>query len=778
VVALAPGGNHSLVLRADGSVLAWGSNLAGELGDGAPHDREHAPVGVSGLGAGSGVVALASGTAHTLAVRADGSVLGWGWDEAGQLGDGGANANQSTPVAVSGLGPGSGVVAASGGYMHSLARRADGSVVAWGGNLAGQLGHGVVGAGSSTPVAVSGLAAGSGVVAVSAGQAHSLARRSDGSVLAWGSDAFGQLGDGGANADQPAPVTVSGLGAGSGVVAVAAGSYHSLAVRGDGSVLAWGNDISGQLGDGFPASDKTTPVAVSGLGAGSGVVAVAAGGFHSLALRSNGSVLAWGEDGKSQLGDGGPFLGIDQPAPVSVSGLGVGSGVVAVTAGIEHSMALHANGTALAWGSDGFGEVGDGNASNGAPVPVPVRGLGLDGGIVVLSAGGFHSLAVSTVPRVVSDFAPLTPARVWDTRFGPGQSGLVGPGQVREVAVTGTGGVPIAGVTAVVLNVTAINPSAGTYLTVWPTGQPRPLASNLNVPPGDTRANLVTVKVGTGGKVSVYNDAGTTDIVADVSGWYGPAANQGYLAVSPARFWDTRVGPGPTGQVGPGQSRDVQLTGSAGVPASGATAVAVNVTAVTPTAGTFVTVWPAGEPKPLASNINLPAGDTRPNLVIVKLGAGGLVSFANDAGATHLVADVVGYYHAEGGSLFPTAPERVYDSRPFLARAGAGEVRQVTVAGVYGVSASQTTAVVLNVTAVNPSAGTFVTVWPGFESKPLASNLNIPPGDTRANLVMVAVGGGGTVSFSSSAGSVDIVVDIVGWITSGIGMTGPPTSLR
>jgi len=245
-------------------------------------------------------------------------------------------------------------------------------------------------------------------------------------------------------------------------------------------------------------------------------------------------------------------------------------------------------------------------------------------------------------------FSAVSPARVWDSRFGPGPTGRIGAGATRSVVVTGVGGVPASGVTAVVLNVTAVNPSAGTFVTVWPTGETRPLASNLNVPPGDTRPNLVIVKVGASGTVSFYNDAGALDLIADVAGWYGADGGQRYTAVSPARVWDTRFGPGPTGRVGAGGIRDVTVTGIGGVPASGVTGVVLNVTGVNPSAGTFVTAWPTGESRPLASNLNVPPGDTRPNLVIVKVGASGTVSFYNDAGTIDLIADVAGWYGAPG----------------------------------------------------------------------------------------------------------------------------------
>jgi hypothetical protein len=369
-------------------------------------------------------------------------------------------------------------------------------------------------------------------------------------------------------------------------------------------------------------------------------------------------------------------------------------------------------------------------------------------------------------PSNGSTFAPVSPARVWDTRFGPGPTGQMAAGEQRSVRVAGVGGVPATGVTSVVLNVTAVDPSGGTYITAWPTGEARPLASNLNVPPGDVRPNLVIVKVGEDGHVSFYNNDGNVHLVADVAGWFGPDGGQRYTGVSPARIWDSRFGPGPVGRSNPGQTRDVTVTGVGGVPASGVTAVVLNVTAVRPSEGTHVTVWPMGENRPLASNLNVPPGDNRPNLVIVKVGAAGQISVYNHSGDLDFVADVAGYFSSTGSALHGVSPARLWDSRfgpgP-VGQSGPGETREVVVTGLGGVPATGVSAVVLNVTAVGPSEGTYVTVWPTGEEQPLASNLNIPPGDTRPNLVIAKVGAGGRVSFYNNVGNLDIIADVAGW---------------
>jgi hypothetical protein len=234
-----------------------------------------------------------------------------------------------------------------------------------------------------------------------------------------------------------------------------------------------------------------------------------------------------------------------------------------------------------------------------------------------------------------------------------------------DLQVTGRGGVPSAGVSAVVLNVTVTEPMVGGFVTVWPTGEARPLASNLNFEPFRTVPNLVTVKVGAGGRVSLYHSGYAAHLVADVAGWFGPGGESTgarYHPLVPARLVDTRIPalPIPPGAnspgggfwhpnvVQPGASLDVQVAGQGGVPRAGASAVIANITAVDPAGIGFLTVWPTGQPRPLASNLNFLTGGTVPNLVVAKLGVDGKVSIYNGSGSTvHLIADVAGWYGAE-----------------------------------------------------------------------------------------------------------------------------------
>ena len=322
VTAVAAGGTHSLALLANGTVVAWGNNEFGQLGDGSTTIAP-VPVAVSGL---TGIKAIAAGESHSLALLADGTVMAWGDNEGGQLGDGNDQESE-VPVAVKGL---SGVRAIAAGGDHSLALMSNGTVMAWGENEAGELGNGGTKS-SDVPVAVKGL---SHVSGIAAGGEFSLALLGDGAVDGWGSDGSGQIGTGveekeeGEGERSEVPIPVEGL---SGATAIAAGDDHALALVG-GTVIAWGEDSYGELGDGRIVAREPTPVAVGGL---SGVVAIAAGGQDSAALLGGGSVMTWGIDRFGELGDGAGGSPSDVPVPVS----GIGR-VASISAGGFHMLAF------------------------------------------------------------------------------------------------------------------------------------------------------------------------------------------------------------------------------------------------------------------------------------------------------------------------------------------------------------------------------------------------------------------------------------------------------
>ena len=387
---------------------------------------------------------------------------------------------------------------------------------------------------------------------------------------------------------------------------------------------------------------------------------------------------------------------------------------------------------------------------------------------------------VPTPPPVGARYNALTPARILDTRSGNGAPAApLGPNAAVDLQVTGRGGVPASGVSSVVLNVTATQPTAASSLTAFPTGEARPVGANLSFVTNQTVPNLVVVKVGTGGRVSLYNAAGTVHVIADVAGWYdaGTATSGArYNPLTPARLLDTRSGNGaPAAALGPGATLDLQVTGRGGVPATGVSAVVLNVTVTQPSAYSFLTVFPTGQPRPSASNLNFITGQTVPNLVLAKVGAGGKVSLYNALGTAQVIADVAGWYDTgtatSGARYTPLSSSRLLDTRSGngapAAALGSGTTLDLQVTGRGGVPATGVSAVVLNVTVTQPSAYSFLTVFPTGQPRPGASNLNVVPNQSATNAVMAKVGAGGKVSLYNALGTAHVIVDVVGWYDAG-----------
>ncbi|MBS2966226.1 fibronectin type III domain-containing protein [Actinocrinis puniceicyclus] len=389
-------------------------------------------------------------------------------------------------------------------------------------------------------------------------------------------------------------------------------------------------------------------------------------------------------------------------------------------------------------------------------------------------------------PSPVTTHAPggsyvaLNPARLLDTRIGLGAP--AGVTQLVSLTVTGRGGVPATGVSAVALNVTVTTPQGGGYLTAYPAGVSRPLASNVNFIAGQNQANLVVVRVGTGGQVELYSSA-PAQLVADVSGYYTTAAAASpstglYHALPPSRLLDTRDGTGvPAGAVGTGQSINLQVTGVGGVPATGVSAVVLNTTVTAPTTGGYVTVYPAGTTRPTTSTLNFTANEIVANRVVVRVGKGGMVSLYNYYGNTHLVADVTGWYTdgsdaSAGGSYYVALPPyRLVDTRYGTgapkAPIGPGGVLPAQVAGVDGVPAASSsmpaTGAALTVTEAGNTIGMYATVYPSLAARPLASDLNAPLGRVMANLTLGALGVDGAVDVYNYSGDTEFIVDLSGY---------------
>jgi alpha-tubulin suppressor-like RCC1 family protein len=409
-------GNDLVLVWANNQAFAWGGNSNGQLGDNSTTSRQlPVPVTATGVLAGKTLLAVAAGNGHSLALCSDGTLAAWGNNRNGQLGNN-STTNSSLPVVVntdtnSAL-HGKTVVAIAAGFDHSIALCADGTVAGWGWNGYGQLGdttfterHVPVAVNAATNSALYGKSP----VAIAAGFAHSLALCSDGTVVAWGYNASGQLGNN-TNTSSPVPVAVntdtnSAL-QGRTVAAITAGGTHSVALCSDGTIAAWGGNKYGQLGNGTTNS-SLVPVAVD-AGANSALegktaVAIAAGDSHNLALCADGSVAAWGSDLYGQLGSN---MTSNSPVPVAVntaSGVSAlfGKRALAVAAGDVHSLALCSDGTAAAWGDNSSSQLGD-NSSSQRNAPVTVDTAPLAAGqrftLVTTSSSAFHTLALAATP--------------------------------------------------------------------------------------------------------------------------------------------------------------------------------------------------------------------------------------------------------------------------------------------------------------------------------------------------------------------------------------------
>jgi alpha-tubulin suppressor-like RCC1 family protein len=385
-------------------IVAWGWNGYGQLGDGT-QTTPPGPVRVTGLPEELGVKQLAAGYYHSVSLLDDGSVWAWGDNRWGQLG---INSTQPsrTPIQVFGL---TNVKAIAAGYSHSLALKNDNTLWAWGSNYYGQLGTSSVGGRQVVPVQVGGLPSEEKVTAIAAGSRHSLAITllTKTTVWAWGHNGTGQLGPAPSLSSSPndrgcaTPVRVKTSEVGKPIYdRVAGGFYHSLALQSNGVVLAWGLNKTGQLGDGTtnwrPEPDEVKGDLARGQAA---ILQIAAGGGHNLALagaHKDVRVWAWGWNWHGALGDGTMN---DSSLPVPVVGQG-GKGylanVSAIAAGERFSLALLGDGTVWAWGDNHHGHLGDGTTIHSA-VPVPTI-IALSGsGIKHIAAGGGHSLAAGQI---------------------------------------------------------------------------------------------------------------------------------------------------------------------------------------------------------------------------------------------------------------------------------------------------------------------------------------------------------------------------------------------
>jgi hypothetical protein len=375
-------------------------------------------------------------------------------------------------------------------------------------------------------------------------------------------------------------------------------------------------------------------------------------------------------------------------------------------------------------------------------------------------------------------FVGVAPKRILDTRTAPVPSGWpagskLSPGGGLNLIVAGANGVP-ADATSVVLNVTSTEAtSALSYVTAWPSGLPQPPTSSLNLQPAGNVANSITVAPGVDGKVSFATNIGATHLIVDVLGYYTATGGDSFTGVTPIRMLDTRYGPVPSprpvGQKlsGPGSMR-LPVAGVNAVPAD-VTSVVVNITSTQVSSDlAFLTAWPAGQARPTASNLNLQPPYNVSNLAVVQVGTGGAIDLYTNAGSTHLIVDVVGYFRpAVGDRFLPLNPTRVFNSLSGAPLA-AGVPRFATVAGVNGIPAGATS-VVLNATSVAAtSPGGYLVVYGkgAVLSSDDGSNLNYRPPYNAPNQVISRVGQDLSVGLLNGYGTVHIVLDANGYFVA------------
>jgi len=396
-------------------------------------------------------------------------------------------------------------------------------------------------------------------------------------------------------------------------------------------------------------------------------------------------------------------------------------------------------------------------------LPTLVATIGLLSALGAAASAPPAAAAVAIAPAVSSTtaFHPVPPGRLLDTRTAKQP---LGAGATATVAATGTAGVP-AGAVAIVVNLTATNTGGAGYLTVFPSGGVQPSTSVLNAEgAGQTLANLTTVPVGAGGKLSIFSSV-ATDVVVDVFGYYSPAGSASagrFVPVAPQRAFDSRTGGKP---LGAGASARITF---AGILPPDASAVVATMTVTEAAAAGYWTAWPSGTKQPTTSNLNTTApGQTIANQVIVPIASGGIDVFAQAGG--HLVIDVTGYFTGAGapssttGLFVPATPTRVLDTRTAdlnplgnAAQPQPGWSLEAPISG-YG-------AVAANVTLVHALQPGYVTAYPAGTARPTASNLNANrASQTIANQVVTSLGERGLALYVQAGG--DVLVDVTGYFT-------------
>ena len=339
---ISAGARHTIAIKNDGSLWAWGYNHNGQLGDGTRSDKS-TPMQI---GTATNWASISASMANTLAIKNDGSLWAWGDNSSGQLGNGtfGPSNSRNSPVQI-GIETNWSSICAS--VEHTIAIKTDGSLWAWGINSSGQLGVGTTAPFSDSPVQI-GTA--TNWASISASNSHNIAIKTDGSLWAWGNNSYGQLGVGDTY-DRNSPVQV---GTATNWASISSGDAHTLAIKNDGSLWAWGENVFGQLGVG-DTSNRNSPVQV---GTATNWGSISSGSGHNIATKTDGSLWAWGYNYYGQLGDG---TRSDKSTPMQI---GIETNWSSICTSDEHTIAIKTDGSLWAWGWNSNGQLGDGSITD------------------------------------------------------------------------------------------------------------------------------------------------------------------------------------------------------------------------------------------------------------------------------------------------------------------------------------------------------------------------------------------------------------------------------
>jgi alpha-tubulin suppressor-like RCC1 family protein len=336
---ISAGSTHTLAIKTNGSLWAWGNNVSGQLGDGSNVDKIM-PILVDSA---SNWVSISAGASHSIAIKTDGTLWAWGANWNGQIGDG-TNTNRSSPVQI---GTATNWASVSAGVLYTIAKKTDGSLWAWGKNEFAQLGDGTI-TNRNIPVQIG---AATNWASFKASVSHTIAIKTDGSLWAWGTNFYyGLLGDG-TTITRNSPIQI---GTASNWASFSSGYYHTIAIKTDGSLWSWGENNYGQLGDGTN-SNKNTPTQI---GTATNWASLSSNTEYNIAIKTDSTLWAWGKNDISQLGDG---TTTNKNTPVQI---GTASNWVSLVTGAAHSIAIKSDGSLWSWGSNWVGQLGNGTTTN------------------------------------------------------------------------------------------------------------------------------------------------------------------------------------------------------------------------------------------------------------------------------------------------------------------------------------------------------------------------------------------------------------------------------